>query len=133
MRKHAKCRRCSGELSAQIPETLTSSHFCSPSKVARITKLPLTCEITAAETFPGLWPVFATATNKLLLHPLASLGAPLQDAVGAHVGFAHDYVEHLLALTFLERDGADGHDSENFGSLHCNVETRRGQTTRNVF
>merc|ERR1719198_697589 len=87
--------------------------------VARISELALACEIATAEALPGLWPVLAAAANELLLHPLASLGAPLQDAVGAHVGLAHDNVEYLLALALLKRGGANCQDSKNLGGLHC--------------
>merc|ERR1719183_1405167 len=98
-----------------------NSHFafCLSSVVASISELALACEITTAEALPGLWPVLAAAANELLLDPLAGLGAPLQHAVGAHVGLAHDDVEHLLALALLKGGGADSQDGKNLGGLHC--------------
>merc|ERR1740130_2451067 len=72
--------------------------------VADVSNQSLAFEFTSTEACARSWPMFATASWKVVLNLLACCSAPCHDAIGAHVRCAHEAVK-ALGHTLIIRAG----------------------------
>merc|ERR1719330_1540174 len=90
---------CFSAADGRVPLNARPSHFLQSLRiVALIAKLAFARETLISVTFPGFWPIFATATWVFFLELLALLTAPRELAVCAQMRFAYGNIKTRLSL-----------------------------------
>merc|ERR1719487_1497372 len=101
---------------------VVSGMLLSVAIIAGVAKLALALEVPTAVALPRLRPVGAPARGEHELDLLALPRAPLEDALRAHVGLAHDGVEArlllLLAGSLIRGGGSHEQNGKELEGLH---------------